>query len=154
MFRNTWWFQLNFKIIFLISDNWILHFLFFSALDTTNVQIKKQVFELLSALCVYSSEGYNRALEALEHYKSFRSERYRFKLIVDELREAKKSEYQTVLLAFVNCLIISTPQLKVGWALLLAVIRPVYPSRQKPPPIHFTMGKKLTIVKIGGSGFL
>ena len=58
------------------------------------------MFELLSALCVYSSEGYNRALEALEHYKSFRSERYRFKLIVDELREAKKSEYRTVLLAF------------------------------------------------------
>ena len=140
MFRNTWWFQLNFKIIFLISDNWILHFLFFSALDTTNVQIKKQVFELLSALCVYSSEGYNRALEALEHYKSFRSERYRFKLIVDELREAKKSEYQTVLLAFVNCLIISTPQLKVGWALLLALIRPDK-SRQKPPPNLF-IGEK------------
>ena len=85
----------------------------FAALDTTNVQIKKQVFELLSALCVYSADGYSRALEALEHYKTFRSERYRFKLIVDELREAKPSEYQTVLLAFVNCLIISTPQLKV-----------------------------------------
>ena len=82
-------------------------------MDTTNVQIKKQVFELLSALCVYSAEGYKRALEALEHYKTFRSERYRFKLIVDEVREAKSTEYQTVLLAFVNCLIISTPQLKV-----------------------------------------
>ena len=86
---------------------------FFSALDTTNVQIKKQVFELLSALCVYSADGYNRALEALEHYKTFRSERYRFKVIVEEIRDAKSSEYQTVLLAFVNCLIISTPQLKV-----------------------------------------
>ena len=60
-----------------------------------------------------SAEGYKRALEALEHYKTFRSERYRFKLIVDEVREAKSTEYQTVLLAFVNCLIISTPQLKV-----------------------------------------
>ena len=31
--------------------------------------MKKQVFELLSALCVYNSEGYNRALQALDHYK-------------------------------------------------------------------------------------
>ena len=90
------------------------YFHYFSALDTTNVQVKKQVFELLSALCVYSSEGYSRALEALEHYKTFRSERYRFKLVVDELRDAKSNEYKTVLLAFINCLIISTPQLKVN----------------------------------------
>ena len=87
----------------------LIYFPYFSAMDTTNVQIKKQVFELLSALCVYSAEGYKRALEALEHYKTFRSERYRFKLIVDEVREAKSTEYQIVLLAFVNCLVISTP---------------------------------------------
>ena len=31
--------------------------------------MKKQVFELLSALCVYNAEGYSRALEALDHYK-------------------------------------------------------------------------------------
>ena len=93
-----------------------MFFLFsFPALDTTDVQIKKQVFELLSALCVYSAEGYKRALEALEHYKTFRSERYRFKLIVEELKQAKSTDYQTVLVAFVNCLIISTPQLKVKY---------------------------------------
>jgi hypothetical protein len=40
-----------------------------SALDTSNVTVKKQVFELLSALCVYSPEGYARALDALEFYK-------------------------------------------------------------------------------------
>ena len=72
------------------------------------------MFELLSALCVYSADGYSRALEALEHYKTFRSERYRFKVVVDELREERSDdEYRTVLLAFINCLIISTPQLKV-----------------------------------------
>ena len=84
-----------------------------SALDTPNPQVKRQVFELLSALCVYSSEGYNRALEALDHYKTFMSERYRFKFIVRELAESNDNEYQTVILAFINCLIISTPQLKV-----------------------------------------
>ena len=118
-------------------------FFLISALDTTNVQIKKQVFELLSALCVYSSEGYNRALEALEHYKSFRSERYRFKLIVDELRGAKATEYQTTLLAFVNCLIISTPQLKVGTdPLLLPVIR----SQKQPNPALLCNWQKKTNV--------
>jgi len=83
-----------------------------SALDTTSVQVKRQVFELLSALCVYNAEGYSRALEALDHYKDFKSCRYRFSVVVEELREAKASEYRTVLLAFINCLVISTPQLK------------------------------------------
>jgi len=41
----------------------------FVALDTTNTVVKKQIIELLSALCVYSTEGYERALSALEHYK-------------------------------------------------------------------------------------
>lgn len=40
-----------------------------TALDTNNLTVKKQVFELLSALCAYSAEGYARALETLEHYK-------------------------------------------------------------------------------------
>lgn len=41
----------------------------FTALDTNNTVVKKQVLELLSALCVYSPDGYLRALEALENYK-------------------------------------------------------------------------------------
>ena len=49
----------------------MFYFIFtkFSALDTNSSQVKKQVFELLSALCVYNAEGYSRALEALDHYK-------------------------------------------------------------------------------------
>lgn len=31
--------------------------------------LKKQVFELLSALCVYSEMGYNMAIDALVHFK-------------------------------------------------------------------------------------
>ena len=88
--------------------------LFFLALDTKDTQVKKGIFELLSALCVYSAEGYSRALEALEHYKKFKSERYRFLIVLSELQTAKTAEYKTVLLAFINCLIISTPQLKVN----------------------------------------
>lgn len=40
-----------------------------AALDTNNSTVKKQVFELLSALCAYNSEGYQRAIETLEYYK-------------------------------------------------------------------------------------
>lgn len=40
-----------------------------TALDTTNATVKKQVFELLSALCNYNVEGYARALETLDYYK-------------------------------------------------------------------------------------
>lgn len=40
-----------------------------SALDTQKATVKKQVFELLSALCAYNSEGYARAIETLEFYK-------------------------------------------------------------------------------------
>lgn len=40
-----------------------------AALDTKNIAIKKQVFELLSALCAYSQDGYERTLQTLEHYK-------------------------------------------------------------------------------------
>ena len=39
------------------------------ALDTNNEIVKKQVFELLSALCAYSHSGYCRAIETLENYK-------------------------------------------------------------------------------------
>ena len=31
--------------------------------------IKKQVFELLSALCLYSNQGHKLAIDALENYK-------------------------------------------------------------------------------------
>ena len=31
--------------------------------------VKKQVFELLAAMCMYSSDGKARAIDAMEHYK-------------------------------------------------------------------------------------
>lgn len=43
-----------------------------SALDTANSTVKKQVFELLSALCVYNADGYSRTLDALEHFKNLK----------------------------------------------------------------------------------
>ena len=39
------------------------------ALDTSNTMVKKQVFELLAALSMFSSDGHRLALDALDHYK-------------------------------------------------------------------------------------
>ncbi|XP_060080025.1 inverted formin-2-like [Ylistrum balloti] len=81
------------------------------ALDTNNVMVKKQVFELLSALCVYSTDGYVLALDALESYKSLKKQRYRFSLIVNELRMAELVPYKTTILGFINCILVATETL-------------------------------------------
>ncbi|XP_055844463.1 formin-J isoform X2 [Episyrphus balteatus] len=83
-----------------------------AALDTNNTTVKKQVFELLSALCAYNSEGYSRAIETLEFYKNLKNERYRFKIVINELENATNIEYQVALLAFINCVIISAANLQ------------------------------------------
>ncbi|KAL5291519.1 FHDC1 family protein [Megaselia abdita] len=83
-----------------------------AALDTNNSTVKKQVFELLSALCAYNSEGYLRAIETLEYYKNLKNERYRFRIVISELENATTSEYQLALLAFINCVIISASSLQ------------------------------------------
>ncbi|XP_070197131.1 inverted formin-2-like isoform X2 [Littorina saxatilis] len=77
------------------------------ALDTTNVMVKKQVIELLSALCVYSAEGHSLALQALETFKTLKKLRYRFSLVVTELRTTELVAYKTTLMAFVNCILVS-----------------------------------------------
>ncbi|XP_053692814.1 FH2 domain-containing protein 1 isoform X2 [Sabethes cyaneus] len=82
------------------------------ALDTSNTTVKKQVFELLSALCAYSSSGYKRTIETLEHYKNIKGERYRLNIVVVELDKTTSVEYQIALLAFINCVIISAATLQ------------------------------------------
>lgn len=42
----------------------------YAALDTNNSLVKMQIFELLSALCLYSEDGNKLALEALGDYKA------------------------------------------------------------------------------------
>ncbi|XP_068701516.1 inverted formin-2-like isoform X1 [Montipora foliosa] len=78
------------------------------ALDTNNTMIKKQVFELLSALCLYSSQGHQLAIDALENYKLTKGQRYRFSLIINELKNAEVVPYMTTCLAFINTILIAT----------------------------------------------
>jgi len=58
----------NFVIVH-VFECYIQSFYFISALDTNNVMVKKQVFELLSALCVYSKEGYQLTIDALDSFR-------------------------------------------------------------------------------------
>ncbi|XP_076235576.1 FH2 domain-containing protein formin 3 isoform X2 [Calliopsis andreniformis] len=83
-----------------------------SALDTACPSVKKQVVELLSALCVYSQDGRQRAIDTLHAYQERKGERYRLRIVVEELEKAITEDYRTALLAFINCLVISTPELK------------------------------------------
>lgn len=39
------------------------------AMDTTNIMIKKQILELMSAVLMYSENGYQLALDSLSFYK-------------------------------------------------------------------------------------
>lgn len=39
-----------------------------TALESEDQTVKKQVFDLMTALCAHSTEGYKRAFETLEHY--------------------------------------------------------------------------------------
>lgn len=82
-----------------------------TALTSPAAPVKKQVFELLSALCVYNSEGYARAVDTLDRHKTLKNDRYRLTVVVEELKNATTTDYKTALVAFINCLIISAPRL-------------------------------------------
>ena len=55
--------------IYLVQVIFEFQFIFLVALDTGNVMVKKQVFEMLSGVCLYSERGYQLALSALENFK-------------------------------------------------------------------------------------
>lgn len=45
-------------------------------------------------------------------FQQLKGERYRLTLIVSELNKATAVDYQTALIAFINCIVISTPKLQ------------------------------------------
>ncbi|XP_010710278.1 inverted formin-2 isoform X2 [Meleagris gallopavo] len=84
----------------------------FQALDTTNVMVKKQVFELLAALCIYSSDGHGLALDALDHYKNVKNQQYRFSVIMNELSNTDNVPYMVTLLSAINAIILGKEDLR------------------------------------------
>uniref|UniRef100_A0AAR2IKB0 Inverted formin, FH2 and WH2 domain containing n=1 Tax=Pygocentrus nattereri TaxID=42514 RepID=A0AAR2IKB0_PYGNA len=82
------------------------------ALDTSNTMVKKQVFELLAALSMFSVEGHRLALDALDHYKAVKTQQYRFSVIMNELESTDNVPYMVTLLSVINALIFGTDDLR------------------------------------------
>ncbi|XP_049451777.1 inverted formin-2 isoform X3 [Epinephelus fuscoguttatus] len=82
------------------------------ALDTSNTMVKKQVFELLAALSVFSADGHSLALDALDHYKGVKMQQYRFSVIMNELHATDNVPYMVTLLSVINALIFGTDDLR------------------------------------------
>uniref|UniRef100_A0A4W4H8P7 Inverted formin, FH2 and WH2 domain containing n=3 Tax=Electrophorus electricus TaxID=8005 RepID=A0A4W4H8P7_ELEEL len=82
------------------------------ALDTSNTMVKKQVFELLAALSMFSADGYRLALDALDHYKAVKTQQYRFSVIMNELQSTDNVPYMVTLLSVINSLIFGTEELR------------------------------------------
>uniref|UniRef100_A0A7N9AR80 Inverted formin 2 n=1 Tax=Mastacembelus armatus TaxID=205130 RepID=A0A7N9AR80_9TELE len=82
------------------------------ALDTSNTMVKMQVFELLAALSMFSSDGYRLALDALDHYKGVKTQQYRFSVIMNELQSTDNVPYMVTLLSVINALIFGTDDLR------------------------------------------
>uniref|UniRef100_A0A8C3I5Y1 Inverted formin 2 n=1 Tax=Chrysemys picta bellii TaxID=8478 RepID=A0A8C3I5Y1_CHRPI len=83
------------------------------ALDTSNVMVKKQVFDLLAALCIYSLDGHALALDALDHYKTVKNQQYRFSVIMNELFATDNVPYMITLLSVINAVILGTEELRI-----------------------------------------
>ncbi|GFN80727.1 inverted formin-2 [Plakobranchus ocellatus] len=81
------------------------------AMDTNNAMVKKQVVELLSALCMYSPEGHRLAMDALDTFKVMKQMRYRFSLVINELKSSEMTSYKTSLMAFINCILCANQEL-------------------------------------------
>ncbi|XP_036818334.1 inverted formin-2 isoform X4 [Oncorhynchus mykiss] len=82
------------------------------ALDTSNTMVKKQVFELLAALSMFSSDGYRLAMDALDHYKGVKTQQYRFSVIMNELQATDNVPYMVTLLSVINAIIFGTDDLQ------------------------------------------
>ncbi|XP_070554545.1 inverted formin-2-like isoform X1 [Ptychodera flava] len=82
------------------------------ALDSLHVNIKKMVFEILSALSVYSVDGCGMAIDALEFYKKRKNQRYRFSIVINELKSVQHSPYTRTLMGFINSLLESISDVK------------------------------------------
>uniref|UniRef100_A0A8D3A0P5 Inverted formin 2 n=1 Tax=Scophthalmus maximus TaxID=52904 RepID=A0A8D3A0P5_SCOMX len=82
------------------------------ALDTSNTMVKKQVFELLAALSMFSTDGHCLALDSLDHYKGVKTQQYRFSVIMNELQATDNVPYMVTLLSVINALIFGTDILR------------------------------------------
>uniref|UniRef100_A0A3B3BDQ9 GBD/FH3 domain-containing protein n=1 Tax=Oryzias melastigma TaxID=30732 RepID=A0A3B3BDQ9_ORYME len=79
------------------------------ALDTSNLMVKMQVFELLAALALFDPQGRYLTLDAFNHYKK---QQYRFSVIVNELQATDNAPYMVTLMGVVNVLLLEQEDLR------------------------------------------
>ncbi|XP_059491246.1 inverted formin-2-like isoform X2 [Neocloeon triangulifer] len=91
-------------LTFLLDHSEYVHQLV-NALGSQNTTVKMQVFELLCALCLFSTKGHTLALDSLFFYTTSQGMRYRFQPLVSELRGCESDRYRATIVAFANCLI-------------------------------------------------
>ncbi|XP_006793476.1 inverted formin-2-like isoform X3 [Neolamprologus brichardi] len=82
------------------------------ALDTSNVMVKMQLFQLLAALAVFDPRGHHLAFDALDNYKSLKKQQYRFSVIMNELHATDNIPYMVTLLSVVNVLVLQEEELR------------------------------------------
>ncbi|XP_076611963.1 inverted formin-2-like isoform X3 [Chaetodon auriga] len=82
------------------------------ALDTSDVMVKMQVFELLAALVLFDPQGHHLGLDALDHYKSLKKQQYRFSVIMNELHGTSNIPYMVTLMSVVNVLLLGQDDLR------------------------------------------
>uniref|UniRef100_A0A3B3UN21 Inverted formin 2 n=1 Tax=Poecilia latipinna TaxID=48699 RepID=A0A3B3UN21_9TELE len=81
------------------------------ALDTSNVMVKMQVFELLAALALFDPQGCSLTLDAFENYKTLKKQQYRFSVIMNELQATDSVPYMVTMMAVINVLILGQEDL-------------------------------------------
>ncbi|KAG7281210.1 hypothetical protein CRUP_019735 [Coryphaenoides rupestris] len=82
------------------------------ALDTSNIMVKKQVFELLAALSMFSPDGqYPQAL-CLVPPQGVKTQQYRLSVIMNELHATDNVPYMVTLLSVVNATIFGAEDLR------------------------------------------
>uniref|UniRef100_K1RAT7 Inverted formin-2 n=1 Tax=Magallana gigas TaxID=29159 RepID=K1RAT7_MAGGI len=86
--------------------------LILAALNMNNTHPKKQVYEILAALCSYNNTGYNNVMNALSTLKRETDQTHRFSAVVNELKAAETVPHKTAILTFINCIINCTPDLQ------------------------------------------
>ncbi|XP_029352536.1 inverted formin-2-like [Echeneis naucrates] len=82
------------------------------ALDTSNVMVKMQVFELLAALALFDPQGHDLVLNAFNSYKSLKKQKYRFSMIMNELHCSDNGTYVATMLSVINVLVLGQDDLR------------------------------------------
>ncbi|CAF0767609.1 unnamed protein product [Brachionus calyciflorus] len=87
------------------EDQSFVHILVKAVLDQNQV-VKKEIFQIFSAIAMYSESGYTLCLNILEMIKSEKGTSHRFSFFIDEIKNNVTSgSYLSVIIGFLNCLL-------------------------------------------------